>query len=727
MSSIDYQDSQEAFIKSRMALYLNRLLAQRQYLEDGDFNLAGWLLGDAAFKEFVVQAKETLGEDGQDLEPEYAARDLAFDLSRAIIMTKSAKRNGVLNRLRSAMDKLLAVSPNGEPCGLELNLKELGKRLKLSAKAMEVIFLFYLFEVERKAADFLSDSYDLQRSTGRRALATALDMGAGELQDVLDGELISLGVLRVRRPYEDRLYLSEFWLPFLSAEPGKPPRHRLYRPVKEEPLPLEAHQAPDGIVEHLGKLLTSPGERPVHVLLYGPPGTGKTSFARALIHSLNATGYEVLRDAAKGAGDHRSVILACLKLTEGGGVLLADEADAVLSTDAYRFRFGDDLDRGGVNQLLDEPGSRVIWIVNGVDELEGSVIRRFAFSLGFEALNPKQRRELWGRVLERHGLDQHFSQEAVRNLAAHHPVSAGALDTAAYQAGLVGGGSAENTRAALSLALTANETLAGKGLRPKARNGQRTPYNVEALNTAPGTAEILSRVRTWRELHENGEFEAGLLLLFHGPSGSGKSALAKHLAKELGLPVLERRASDLLSKYVGDNERAVAQAFRQAEAEGAVLIMDEVDSFLGDRRLARRTWEVSLVNELLAQLESFSGLLVATTNRADHLDAAGYRRFGERVQFGYLSAEGAETLYRLLLAPLAGGQLSLAARTRLRGLRELTPGDLVVVRDRYRLMPKERRVHAAMVGDLEREVSGGARTKVVAENKPVSFERAALN
>ena len=408
-------------------------------------------------------------------------------------------------------------------------------------------------------------------------------------------------------------------------------------------------------------------------------------------------------------------------------MLLADEADAVLSTDAFRFRFGDDLDRGGVNQLMDEPGSRVVWVVNSIDELEGSVVRRFAFSLGFEALNPKQRRELWGRVLERHGLEQHFSQEAVRNLEAHHPVSAGALDSAAYQAGLVGGGSAEGTRAALTLALNAHEALAGKGLRSKARGGKDVPYAVEVINTDPGTAELMSRVRTWRELHEAGEFESGLRLLFHGPSGSGKSALAKHLARELGLPVLERRASDLLSKYVGDSERAVAQAFRQAEAKGAVLIMDEVDSFLGDRRLARRAWEVSLVNELLAQLEGLGGLLVATTNRADHLDGAAYRRFGERVAFGYLSTEGVEALYRLLLAPLAGGRFNSVVRTRLRGLRELTPGDLVVVRDRYRLMPKERRGHAAMVETLEREVRGKAKTKVMAVTEPVSSELAVLN
>ena len=74
-------------------------MAQRQYPEDGDFNLAGWLLGDAAFKEFVLQAKDVLGDDGRELEAEYAVRDLAFDLSRAIIMTKSVKRSGVVSRL----------------------------------------------------------------------------------------------------------------------------------------------------------------------------------------------------------------------------------------------------------------------------------------------------------------------------------------------------------------------------------------------------------------------------------------------------------------------------------------------------------------------------------------------------------------------------------------------------------------------------------------------------
>ena len=126
-----------------------------------------------------------------------------------------------------------------------------------------------------------------------------------------------------------------------------------------------------------------------------------------------------------------------------------------------------------------------------------------------------------GRGLERHGLVQYFGQEAMRELAALHPVSAGVLDTAVYQAGLVGGCSAEGSREALSLALTVHEALAGEGLRTKARDGKDAPYSMEAINATPGTAELLSRARTWRELHEAGEFEAGLRLLFHGPSGSG--------------------------------------------------------------------------------------------------------------------------------------------------------------------------------------------------------------
>ncbi len=68
-------------------------------------------------------------------------------------------------------------------------------------------------------------------------------------------------------------------------------------------------------------------------------------------------------------------------------------------------------------------------------------------------------------------------------------------------------------------------------------------------------------------------------------------------------------------------------------------MIDEVDSFLSDRRAAQRSWEVSMINEMLTQMESFSGIFIASTNLMDGLDQAALRRFDLKAKFDFLSDE----------------------------------------------------------------------------------------
>jgi SpoVK/Ycf46/Vps4 family AAA+-type ATPase len=130
-------------------------------------------------------------------------------------------------------------------------------------------------------------------------------------------------------------------------------------------------------------------------------------------------------------------------------------------------------------------------------------------------------------------------------------------------------------------------------------------------------------------------------LCFYGAPGTGKTALAEHIAKAVGRPLIIKQASDLMSKYVGETEQNMAAMFKEAEAEKAVLLLDEADSFLQDRRGAQRTYEVTEVNEMLQGMERFNGVFVCTTNLLDRLDQAALRRFTFKIKFKPLTGNSA--------------------------------------------------------------------------------------
>ena len=110
-------------------------------------------------------------------------------------------------------------------------------------------------------------------------------------------------------------------------------------------------------------------------------------------------------------------------------------------------------------------------------------------------------------------------------------------------------------------------------------------------------------------------------ILLYGVSGSGKSHYAQWLAQELKMPFIKKRCSDLIDKFVGESEKRIRAAFEEAKEKKAVLLFDEADSFLFDRKYADREHEVMSVNEFLTALYSavvaflkFLGLLPISFN-----------------------------------------------------------------------------------------------------------------
>jgi len=126
-------------------------------------------------------------------------------------------------------------------------------------------------------------------------------------------------------------------------------------------------------------------------------------------------------------------------------------------------------------------------------------------------------------------------------------------------------------------------------------------------------------------------------LCLYGAPGTGKSAYARYLADQLKMKVLHKRASDLLSMWVGENEKNIAGAFAEAKQKKMLLVFDEADSFLQDRRNAMQSWEVTKVNEMLTQMESHPLPFVCTTNLMEGLDQASLRRFTFKVKYNFLT------------------------------------------------------------------------------------------
>ncbi len=121
----------------------------------------------------------------------------------------------------------------------------------------------------------------------------------------------------------------------------------------------------------------------------------------------------------------------------------------------------------------------------------------------------------------------------------------------------------------------------------------------------------------------------GLIALFSGPPGTGKTMLAGLIAQALDLDLYQIDIAQVVSKWVGETEKHLAKVFEQAERAHAVLLFDEADSLFAKRtevKGANDRYGNMAVNYLLQQLEQYTGVAVLTTNKDSALDEALQRR-----------------------------------------------------------------------------------------------------
>ncbi|MDM0021736.1 ATP-binding protein [Variovorax saccharolyticus] len=423
----------------------------------------------------------------------------------------------------------------------------------------------------------------------------------------------------------------------------------------------------------------------VNVLLYGPPGTGKTELAKVVAQAAGLELFEVEyadRDgnSLSGRDRYRSLQIAqvFLKGSEQSA-LLFDEVEDVfppISTEAAQLMAraeqipspasGSVSGKAWVNQILESNAVPTLWVTNRIEQIDPAFRRRFAYHLELKSPPPGAREQLVRKTLEGVSVSEAFTAK----LAGRKGLTPAQIRTAVRFAELAmtEGGSVESLiERQLKNADLALGTPDGPGARRSVTTYDLDMLNVETRFEIPRIVEAL-------KARGHGT------LCFYGAPGTGKTALAEHIAKAIGRPLIVKQASDLMSKYVGETEQNMAAMFKEAEAEKAVLLLDEADSFLQDRRGAQRTYEVTEVNEMLQGMERFDGIFVCTTNLLDRLDQAALRRFTFKIKFMPLTAQQRERMF--VTEALAGdaGLLTPEITQRLVRLPQLCPGDFAAVK-----------------------------------------------
>jgi SpoVK/Ycf46/Vps4 family AAA+-type ATPase len=447
-------------------------------------------------------------------------------------------------------------------------------------------------------------------------------------------------------------------------------------------------------------------EQGVNVLLYGPPGTGKTELAKVVAQAAGLDLFEVEyadRDgnSLSGRDRYRSLQIAQVFLKGSTqSALLFDEVEDVfppISSEAAQLMARSDQlpspvsgsvnGKAWVNQILESNTVPTLWVTNRIEQIDPAFRRRFAYHLELRSPPPGAREGVVRKTLEgvqvseafvarlaaRKGLTPAQIRTAVRfaRLASAPEDKIDAeVDASAMQALLTGG------RPALMEALIERQLKnADVALGTKAQaTGRRsvTTYDLGMLN-------VESRFEVPRIVEALKSRGHGTLC-FYGAPGTGKTALAEHIAKALEQPLIIKQASDLMSKYVGETEQNMAAMFKEAELEKAVLLLDEADSFLQDRRGAQRSYEVTEVNEMLQGMERYAGIFICTTNLLESLDQAALRRFTFKIKFMPLTAAQREAMF--ITEALAGNAALLTdeLRRRLARLAQICPGDFAAVK-----------------------------------------------
>ena len=616
----------------------------------------------------------------------------ADDLARAFFQGIGAATNANAKKFIKAVRPLLEKEMKKDCASYRRRVAQLQQKLDLDSDEVTLLELGCCYSLN-DGLERLLDSFNKSKKVALYSFITQIPRARLARLVSAKGNLKKNSWLVMSA---NNLNIDDSIFEFLIGNDGKEFALNAFKPVKRAEIPLDLFELKPIQKRALKNILQS--KSPAHLLFYGKAGTGKTELAKTLTQACELDAVVVDYGSDGDARDRKTALLTTINSVSKETLIIVDEVDDLLNTQNF-FRVAT-VNKGWINQFMDACKHKVIWITNNSGGIEESVRRRFSYSLYFKALSWRQRQNIWKTQLRKHRLKRFFSEEKIQILSKRFTVSPGLISYAIKT--IKQSRTPEMDTAQLYTmideVLTRQMELT-EGRKPEKKlNDINENYDPEALHTDIHIPRLLRGL----EQFNTSKKSFGMNLLFWGWPGTGKTEFGKYIADQLGKELLVKRMSDLQSMWVGETEKQIAAAFREAEENDAILFIDEADSVFINRQTANKSWETSQTNEILTQMENFSGILICCTNLLENLDEAAMRRFAFKIKFLPLTNEGKVRLYQKYFSSLTA-PLSKEQQSRLVAIRNLCPGDIKAVWQRTQMLGNS--PSDEIISELEKEVS----------------------
>jgi SpoVK/Ycf46/Vps4 family AAA+-type ATPase len=508
----------------------------------------------------------------------------------------------------------------------------------------------------------------------------------------------------MEKVYRGEIALCDWCIDYLSGYGVKDLSHEFFTRKNEESLKLSDFSVSENEKIVLKALMKSKERQ--NILFYGVPGTGKSSFARCLARTYKKDIYTVKIPDGDSHQDRLRNIYATINIAEKNkAIVLIDEADEVLNS-SNSFLYKSKTSKSFINNLLESHQKKLVWITNRAEEIDSSTMRRFSFSVEFKKFTTINRLRVLKNELKKQRLHGYFYEEELHDLCKTYSVNAGGIIDAINAMKIERKTKKETALKNVRTLLGNHEKVTIRKKNSNVKSGKLKNYSLKGLNTSQNLENIVSVLRRYTECQNNSaENPYSIKMLLYGMPGTGKSEFVYYLGNLLSREVLLKRCSEIQSMWVGEAEKNIAEAFREGQENNSILFFDEADSLLYPRKEANFSWEKSITNEILTQMDSYAGIVVFATNDVDGLDHAAFRRFQFKIEYLPLTPEGNVQFYNSILSPLISNDNVLSDKVldKIRKIRNLTPGDFAIVKEQYTFINQSKVTHQQLIESLLNE------------------------